>query len=125
MISTADGKTSRTEKTLRIPKNWDIYRVKCRVGRAFGFPGLKSRLFWITGAWEFERGTHGNLGMYAQWERGDSGPDAEAGEKRYESDEWVQREEVMAEGTRPIGFWIDEKEARVRIETRDGWEDNL
>ena len=119
-ISARDEKSSKTEKTLKIPQNWDIYRVKCHVGRAFGFSGLKCRLVWMTGAWEFEAGTQGKLNVYAQWEK-----TAEEEDEQHESDRWVQREEPMEEGTRPIGFWIDEKEARVRIEHDDGLEDTL
>lgn len=31
---------------------------------------------------------------------------------------WVQREEELVDGTKDVGFWIEGKEARVRVDLR-------
>lgn len=32
---------------------------------------------------------------------------------------WVRREIELVDSTRPVGFWVEGKEARVRVERRD------
>ncbi len=42
------------------------------------------------------------------------------GEEKEERDKgrWVQREEELVDGTKDVGFWVEGREARVRIEMR-------
>ena len=44
-------------------------------------------------------------------------PKKDEGEKMIEKG-FVRREVELADGTREVGFWVDVKEARVRVETR-------
>jgi len=46
--------------------------------------------------------------------------DVEKGKEEEEKDKgkWVQREEELVDGTKNVGFWIEGREARVRIELR-------
>ena len=36
-----------------------------------------------------------------------------------QKDLWVRREIELVDSTQPVGFWVEGKEARVRVERRD------
>ena len=46
----------------------------------------------------------------------DFGNEEEGGRRK---GKWVRREVELVDGTREVGFWIEEREARVRVEVRE------
>ena len=121
-----------------IPRTVDVYRLKGIVGRLFGIRPMSCKLIWETGEWD-------PVGEEAGWsvsedesdcevdERVEGGSDGEnndvlrkgkrdglwrgGGEERQKG-KWVRREMELVDGTREVGFWIEGKEARVRVELR-------
>lgn len=113
--------------TTKIPKSFDIYRVKSIAGRLFGLPPLKLRLVWETGEWDPVAGFDD--------EGGDSSEDEEleaererqepegisAGESSHAAGRggrWVKREVELKDGPRQFGYCVDGLDATVRVESR-------
>lgn len=101
----------------KIPKSFDVYRVKGLVGRMFGIPPLDSKLVWETGEWDPVAG-------YEEWEDSSSDDDedqmieAKASTSAEEKGKWMKREVEIQESTRKIGFCVDGMEVKVRVELR-------
>lgn len=124
------------EKTIDIPRSVDVYALKGIVGRAFGLRPLGCRLVWESGEWDpVAAGVDG--GDDGEWtcsedesehehehehekerKEGRGGVGSEKIATEQEAGKWVRREVELVDGTREVGFWIGEKEARVRVEER-------
>ncbi|KAM7197814.1 HotDog domain containing protein [Naviculisporaceae sp. PSN 640] len=113
--------------TTRIPKSFDIYRVKSMAGKLFGLPPLKLRLVWETGEWDPVAGF--------DEQDGDSSEDEELEAERERRDDevssvgavshsgrgggrWVKREVELKDGPRQFGYCVDGLDVSVRVESR-------
>ena len=81
------------------------------MGRLFGVRPLSTRLLWETGEWDPIAGYH------ADDDSEDSGDDVQRSQRRRDG-RWEQRVMELEEGTKEIGFWIEGKEAKVRVELK-------
>ncbi|KAI9792607.1 MAG: hypothetical protein M1833_001060 [Piccolia ochrophora] len=97
--------------TASIPRTFSMYRVKGLVGRLFAVKPLATRLVWETGEWDPVEG-------YVPDEEEDDDGGSDGGKER-SRERWRRREVELEEGTREVGFWVEEREARVRVEVRD------
>lgn len=81
---------------------------------------MSLKLVWETGEWDpiaspDDRDEDSDLeqDVASEKERREAG----GGEERDEG-RWAQREEELVDGTKDVGFWVEGREARVRIEMR-------
>ncbi|KAF3015559.1 hypothetical protein E8E14_005671 [Neopestalotiopsis sp. 37M] len=116
------GENEDTERTIQIPKSFDIYRVKGIAGRLFAREPISLRLIWETGEWDPVAGFDDEMGDSSdeeeeaeEPEQQDSTSVAESGRK---AGRWVKREVELQEGPRQLGFCVDGLEAKVRVESR-------
>lgn len=88
---------------------------------------MKLKLIWETGEWDPVAGTDDSDESSESSESedvdGDRARHMQVGRqgrdvKDQKEGKWVQREEELVDGTKDVGFWIEGKEARVRIELR-------
>lgn len=107
-------------KTQRLPRSWDIYRVKGYVGRLFDVKPLKTRLIWETDEWDPVGDEEGGDDNDDDWEalEEEGGGDDHAGAGGVPKETWVRREVELLDGTRDVGYWVEGREARVRVELR-------
>ena len=125
----ARGAETEELEVLRVPRTIGIYKLKSLVGRRVGVLPVHLRLVWETGEWdpagkededdEDVWGTDSDDDGEDSSKEGRSGKEAagaENGESHERKGKWVKREVVLVEGTRPLGFWIEGKEADVRVE---------
>ena len=131
------------EKTQNIPRTVDVYRLKGIVGRLFGIRPMRCRLIWETDEWdpvkseddgwscseedEFPRrevadersgaGTSDDnkLGAESQRQKEKQKPKKK---KKKKKKEWTRRELELEDSTREVGFWIEVRQAIVRVERR-------
>ena len=122
------------EKTKEIPRTIDIYQLKGIVGRLFNLRPMKCRLIWETGEWDPVKGEEDGwscseeeeLAREALGEREREPQDGTRKQKQKkkhgkpgaEPEKWTRRETELVDGTRNVGFWIEGREARVRVERR-------
>ncbi|KAA6410740.1 MAG: hypothetical protein FRX48_05050 [Lasallia pustulata] len=125
-----DDTTALVESKKQVPRGFDVYRLKGVVGRLFSLPPMGLRLVWETGEWDPVGGgedggewscsedeglvprTGGVLCRDGGW---GSGEVRGVGREGYG---WVEREVELVDGTREVGFWIEGRAARVRVELR-------
>lgn len=86
-----------------------IYALKGIVGRLFDLRPMGLRLVWETGEWDPVPGLGGG-----DW----GGSEDEDENDKRDASKWAQREIELVDGTRDVGFWIDGREATVRVELR-------
>ena len=91
---------------------------------------MKLRLVWETGEWDPVAGTYdsdiSSESDDEEWVDGGASSEYEGTEMRdrdgigkgRKAGKWAQREEELVDGTKDVGFWIEGKEARVRVESR-------
>lgn len=99
-----------------IPKGWDTYRIKGYVGKMFEHRPLGLRLIWETGEWDPVAGYEDLLDDSDDEEVVESAAEKEGEDKDDKKGKYMQREVEIEDGTRQIGFLIDDKTARVRVE---------
>ncbi|KAI4280346.1 MAG: hypothetical protein L6R38_004529 [Xanthoria sp. 2 TBL-2021] len=126
-----DKPTEAQQQHIRaIPKQIDIYRLKAFVGRLYSFPSLELKLVLETDEWDPVPAAKPEDDDWSCSEDDGSEDDESAGvverrEKKKEKERekgknlWVRREIELVDSTRPVGFWVEGKEARVRVERRD------
>jgi len=90
-----------------IPESLNTYALLGLVGKRLRVMPLKLRLIWETG----ERDPARSEGSEAPewWDSSDEESEAEGGE-------WIAREVELVPGTRPLGTYMEGREARVRVE---------
>lgn len=103
-----------TAKTFEaeIPMNFSVYSAMGMVGKRFGLPPMKLRLFWETGDWVLA-GKDSAL----EPDTWDSDSD-DVEEGTHAGVEHIRREVELVAGTRVVGTWVDGTEASVRVEMR-------
>lgn len=117
-------------RTKKIPRTFDTYRLKGIVGRLFGQRPMSLKLTWETGELDPV------AGYEEEWDSSDeeeeeneesaakndklskARADATSMDELVETGKWVRREVELVDTTREVGFWIDGKEARIRVELR-------
>lgn len=115
--SIVDGKM--VEKKKDIPRSFDVYRIKGIVGRLFGVRPLECKLIWEMGEWDPVGREEADV-----WSCNEEEGDDDQSRSRAEADDgksrgkWVKREVELVDGTKGVGFWIDRREARTRVEPR-------
>ncbi|KAL8980057.1 MAG: hypothetical protein Q9205_004757 [Flavoplaca limonia] len=141
-ISTSDPATpphpnqqNQQQHTQSLPKQIDIYRLKAFLGRFYSIPSLELKLVLETDEWDPVPAAKPEDDDWSCSEdyssdderrsAGDGGDPRKAKAKGEEEEEgkqkdlWVRREIELVDSTRPVGFWVEGKEARVRVERRD------
>ncbi|KAI9878772.1 MAG: hypothetical protein M1830_010574 [Pleopsidium flavum] len=118
-----ESSTDSITRTKEIPRTFDIYRLKGIVGMLFGHRPMGLRLIWETGELDPV------AGYEEEWDSSDeeeeegvlsSGKGNVAGSQDEFAKEgkWVKREVELVDSTREVGFWIEGREAKVRLELR-------
>lgn len=112
--------------TKSIPRTIGIYALKGIVARLFGLRAMSLRLIWETDEWDPV--AKESDGWSVSDEDSDPNTDAANGDNPASEAEkaqaggapkqWVRREVELADGTKDVGFWIENPEARIRIELR-------
>lgn len=108
------------EKKKDIPRSFDVYRIKGIVGRLLGVRPLGCKLIWEMGEWDPVGREDEDIWSCSE----EGGEDDDQDRNRAEADEgnsrgkWVKREVELVDGTKDVGFWIDRREARIRVEPR-------
>ena len=102
-----------------LPRTIGVYKLRSRVGRAFGLWPGRVRLVWETGEWDPAERRRDDPDA---WSVGSSEEDSEAeddghgGKRDRKGREMVPREVELDPGTRPLGFWIETRQADIRVE---------
>ena len=115
-------------RTKKIPRAFDTYRLKGIVGRLFGQKPMSLKLTLETGeldpvaGYEEEWDSSDEEGNEEDAGRDDQLPkkreDTMSADEMVKTGKWVRREVELVDSTREVGFWIDGKEAKVRVELR-------
>jgi hypothetical protein len=118
-----DGSEVVLERTSRIPKSFDMYRVRGVAAELFGKEPLCLRLIWETGEWDPVAGFDDEVedsseeeDAQEETENADMNERTTQPEKR--AGKWVKREVELQDGPRQLGFCVDGLEAKVRVEVR-------
>ena len=113
------------EKRKEIPRTVSVYRLKGIVGDLFGIRPMGCKLVWETGQWDPVSGEDEGWSCSEDDEDEDEEVMLSAGIERggedgqiKENDKWVQREIELVDSTRDVGYWIEGRTARVRVELR-------
>lgn len=119
-----DQGSDLVSKSQLIPRTVDVYRLKGIVGRLFGIRPMSCKLIWETREWD-PVGSEEEDGWSVSADEsddGDGGPSGEAKVREQDQERdrtrWERREMELVDGTREVGFWVEGKKARVRVELR-------
>ena len=112
--------------TKKIPRTFDTYRLKGIVGRLFGQKPMSLKLIWETGELDPVAGYEEEWDSSDEEEEEDRDGDqshtrreaATSADEMVKTGKWVRREVELVDSTREVGFWIDGKEARIRVQLR-------
>jgi len=119
---TADKNSNLIEKSKLIPRTVDVYRLKGIVGRLFSIQPMSCKLIWETGEWDPVGGREEDEGWSVseddESERGEERGATMQAPRGRDRSRWERREMELVDGTREVGFWVEGKTARVRVEPR-------
>ncbi|KAK5990567.1 Tubulin-specific chaperone E [Cladobotryum mycophilum] len=111
------------KKTARIPKQFDIYRVKGMVGKLFGLAPLKTRLVWETGDWDPVAGFDEKDDESSDEEDDVTlelppppGDDKDGEGSQGQPGRWVKREVELKDGPKLLGYCVDGTKVTIRVE---------
>jgi hypothetical protein len=105
---------ANVQKETRVPKSFDIYRLKGIAGKLLGLQPLEIKLVWETGEWDPVAGYEDVAG--------DSSDDEDIPEEAGEGDDsegpgrWIRREVELRDGPRQLGYCVDGLDAVIRVE---------
>lgn len=126
---TQEAKTDPSEDlsswTEEIPKSQHIYFLLGHVARKIGVPLFELRLVWLTGERD-PRGREAGAnavaggGVLEWWDSSEDEEDEGKGAGGDSEEDFVEREEELVPGNRPLGTYIEGREARIRVELRPG-----
>lgn len=112
-------------KTKRIPKSFDIYRVKGIAGKLFDISPLKLGLVWETGEWDPVAGFDDQEGDSSDEEEAEEERERQGVEELAAVDDssskpgrWVKREVELKDGPRQLGYCVDGMDVMIRVEAR-------
>ncbi|KAI6783697.1 tubulin-specific chaperone [Emericellopsis cladophorae] len=106
---------ANVEKETRVPKSFDIYRLKGIAGKLLGLPPLGMKLVWETGEWDPVAGYEDVAGDSSDDEDNADGAEDEAGDGERPG-RWVRREVELKDGPRQLGYCVDGLDAVIRVE---------
>ncbi|KAI9711620.1 MAG: hypothetical protein M1812_007143 [Candelaria pacifica] len=106
----AHGRSKDIVHEKQIPRGFDVYRLKAIVGKLFERSPLRLKLIWETGEWDPVAPTEQEC-----WYSSDEESEVDGMDPRTN---WVKREVELKDGTREIGYWVEAREATVRVELR-------
>ena len=108
------------EKKKLIPRTVDVYRLKGIVGQLFNIRPMSVKLIWETEEWDPVGGGDGGWSVSEDDSDDDDGESKSARTERKKREEgaWERREMELVDGTREVGFFVEGKSARVRVELR-------
>ncbi|KOS18704.1 Tubulin-specific chaperone E [Escovopsis weberi] len=132
--------SERRGEVARIPKSFDIYKIKGIVGRLFNMSPLKMRLVWETGEWdpvagfdeqdgaegesdeEGEGEGEGAGGEYRDTPAEESkeskeGKEGDAEDSKERPGRWVKREVELKDGPKLLGYCVDGSRVSIRVES--------
>lgn len=104
------------EKKKPIPRTIDVYRLKGIVGQLFDIRPMSMKLIWETEEWDPVGEEDG--GWSVSEDESDEESRSERTARKSENDKWARREMELVDGTREVGFFVEGKQARVRVELR-------
>lgn len=117
----------RDDRTARVPQSFDMYAVKARVAKLYGFSPLRMKLVWETGEWDPVAKKHSDEGADTSDEEDDDEVAIKVSEEAIKDTygeqladaqpgRWVKREVELRDGPRQLGYWVDGLDAKVRVE---------
>ncbi|CAD6569556.1 MAG: hypothetical protein ASARMPRED_002943 [Alectoria sarmentosa] len=105
-----------TEKKKLIPRTVDVYRLKGIVGQLFDLRPMCVKLIWETDEWDPVG--EGDGGWSVSEDDSDEESRLQRAARKQKNDKWARREMELVDGTREVGFLVEGREARVRVELR-------
>ena len=124
--------------TIIVPKTVNVYRLKALIALQLRVRPSHFRLVWETGELDPVSKYLFGLGVPGAWqaiweaesdsededddegetreESGERMGDAGLGDEGFDPAKWTRREVQLVESTRPLGYWVDGREAVVRVE---------
>ncbi|KAL8787151.1 MAG: hypothetical protein Q9213_002367 [Squamulea squamosa] len=108
-----------------ISKHVDVYRLKALVGRLYSIPCMEIKLVLETDEWDPVPAAKPEDDDWScsddVWSEDETPRIEEQEQRKREKDKnlWVHREIELVDSTRPVAFWIEGREAKVRVERRD------
>ncbi|KZF26408.1 putative tubulin-specific chaperone [Xylona heveae TC161] len=107
----------------QIPRGFNVYKLIGIVVRLFNVRPFDVRLIWETGEWDpvaKRRDDNEDSESEDEAEHASANGDRTRNnpEDATESGKWIQREVELEAGTREIGFWIEGREAKIRVELK-------
>ncbi|KAH8675787.1 hypothetical protein BX600DRAFT_453575 [Xylariales sp. PMI_506] len=107
------------ERTSKVPKSFDIYRVMSVAGNLFEQEPLSLRLVWETGEWDPVAGFDEEVeDSEEEGDIEDVQPEEETTQIGRRAGKWVKREVELHGGPRQFGFCVDGLEAKIRVEVQ-------
>lgn len=106
------------EKKKDVPRSVDVYRLKGIVGLLFGIRPLGCRLIWETEEWDPVKGEEEGWSCSEDEDDDEIGIGKDKAIAESENGKLVRREMELEDGTKDVGFWVDGRKARVRVELR-------
>lgn len=104
------------EKKKLIPRTIDVYRLKGIVGQLFGLRPISVKLIWETDEWDPVG--EGDGGWSVSEDESDEESRLDRAARKKKDDKWARREMELVDGTREVGFFVESRQARVRVELR-------
>lgn len=127
-VHRARGSGKIVERSTKIPKSFDIYRVKGIAGKLFEQEPLGLRLVLETGEWDpvagFDDEVDDSSGEELEPEAtlpplgGEEDKEPAGSQTERKVGKWVKREVELQDGPRQLGFCVDGLEAKIRVEIR-------
>ncbi|PGH01760.1 hypothetical protein GX51_05076 [Blastomyces parvus] len=119
-VSRKPGTAVGAEYSCKIPKSFDVYRIKAIVARHFSLTPLRFKLVWETDEWDpIEESRAEDDEWDSSGESDEPSRQLESSALKHEDDKkLVRREEELIDSTREVGFWFTDetRQVRVRIE---------
>ena len=125
---------------IRLSRSITPYRLKAFTGDLFRLPPMQLRLIWESNEYDpvqvqpprsgvEDEGEDNGITRWNvpdDWVEEDAGEDLDRGATTTKEEQeelikkgFVRREVELVDGTREVGFWIEGREARVRVEIRE------
>ena len=106
------------EKKKPIPRTIDVYRLKGIVGQLFDIRPMSVKLVWETEEWDPISEADGGWSVSEDDESDEDRSRLRRTARGKEDGKWARRETELVDGTREVGFFVEGKEAKVRVELR-------
>jgi hypothetical protein len=126
------GVFKKKPTSIMVPKSINVYMLKAIVGDAVGMIPLYFKLVWETGEWDpvsresfgKDKGARFDIDDALGREFADDDDDDDETHHHHHKNNnkewqgrWIKREVELVEGTSSVGFWIEGKEAQIRVDS--------